>query len=91
MPPAELETVVRTHPKVLDCAVIGVPDPISGEAPKAFLVLQPGQKVDSQEILEYVNSKVADFKKLKDAQIIDEIPKNPAGKILRRDLKAKYC
>ncbi|XP_026332499.1 4-coumarate--CoA ligase 1-like isoform X2 [Hyposmocoma kahamanoa] len=91
VPPAELETVVRTHPKVLDCAVLGIPDPISGEAPKAFIVLQPGQNVDPKEILNYVNSKVADFKNLKDVQVIEEIPKNPAGKILRKNLKEKYC
>lgn len=71
--------------------MLGIPDSISGEAPKAFIVLQPGQKVDPKEILKYVNSKVADFKNLKDVQIIEEVPKNSAGKILRKTLKEKYC
>ncbi|KAI5646206.1 AMP-binding enzyme domain-containing protein [Phthorimaea operculella] len=89
--PAELETVVRTHSKVLDCGVVGIPDPITGEQPKAFVVIQPNQTVKSEEILEYVNSKVAAFKKLKEVQFVDAIPKNPAGKILRKELKEKYC
>lgn len=91
VPPAELETVVRTHAKVFDCAVLGIPDPVFGEAPKAFIVLKPGEKIDTKEILEYVNSKVAEFKRLTDVQVVDEIPKTPAGKILRKTLKEKYC
>lgn len=91
VPPAELETILRTHPKVLDCAVIGIPDPISGESPKAFIVTQQGQELKDKEILEYINSKVAAFKKVKEVQFIENIPKNPAGKILRKDLKKLYC
>lgn len=91
MPPAELENVLRTHPKVLDCAVIGVPNPITGEVPKAFIVSIPNQSIKSEEILEYVNSKVAPFKKVNEVQFIQEIPKNPAGKILRKKLKELYC
>ncbi|XP_034832838.1 uncharacterized protein [Maniola hyperantus] len=91
VPPAELEMILRTHPKILDCAVLGIPDPISGEVPKAFVVTQSGQTAKSEEILEYVNSKVVAFKRIKDVQFVDTIPKNAAGKILRKDLKAKYC
>ncbi|XP_075976989.1 uncharacterized protein LOC142977138 [Anticarsia gemmatalis] len=91
VPPAELETVLRLHPKVLDCAVLGIPDPISGETPKAFVVLQPGQTLEEKEVLEHVNSKVASFKKVKEVQFVKEIPKNAAGKILRKDLKKLFC
>ncbi|KAG6459998.1 hypothetical protein O3G_MSEX011710 [Manduca sexta] len=91
VPPAELETVLRTHPKILDCAVLGIPDPISGEVPKAFVVLQGGQEIDPMEILEFVNKQVAVFKNIKEVQFVDSIPKSPAGKILRKDLKQKYC
>ncbi|XP_045773972.1 4-coumarate--CoA ligase 1-like isoform X1 [Maniola jurtina] len=91
VPPAELEMILRTHPKILDCAVLGIPDPITGEVPKAFVVTQSGQTAKSEEILEYVNSKVVAFKRIKDVQFVDAIPKNAAGKILRKDLKAKYC
>ncbi|KAJ2951630.1 hypothetical protein O0L34_g13788 [Tuta absoluta] len=89
--PAELETIVRTHSKVLDCGVIGIPDAKTGEQPKALVVIQPNQTVKPEEILEYVNSKVAAYKKLKQVQFVDAIPKNAAGKILRKELKAKYC
>ncbi|XP_048483308.1 4-coumarate--CoA ligase 1 [Plutella xylostella] len=91
VPPAELEAIIRTHPKVMDCAVVGTKDPITGEAPKAFLVVKPNQTVSEEEIKEYVNSKVIDFKKVKEVQFVDAIPKSAAGKILRKDLKAKYC
>lgn len=91
VPPAELETVIRTHSKVLDCAVLGIPDPVTGEVPKAFIVPQQGQTLDADELLEYVNSKVAVFKKIKEVQFVEEIPKNSAGKILRKQLKEKYC
>ncbi|CAH0686109.1 unnamed protein product [Spodoptera exigua] len=91
VPPAELEMVLRTHPKILDCAVLGIPDPISGEVPKAFVVPQPGQTLKEEEILEHVNTKVTIFKKIKQVQFVNEIPKNPAGKILRKQLKEMYC
>ncbi|XP_052749617.1 uncharacterized protein LOC113512676 [Galleria mellonella] len=91
VPPAELETVIRTHPKVADCAVLGVKDPATGEAPKAFFVPQPGQSLTPEELMAFVNSKVTSYKQIKQAQIVDEIPKNPGGKILKRVLKEKYC
>lgn len=91
VPPAELETIIRTHPKVLDCAVLGIPDPISGEVPKAFVVPQPNQTLKPEEFLDFVNSKVAPFKKIREVQCVDEIPKSPAGKVLRKVLKEKYC
>lgn len=91
MPPAELETVLRTHPKVLDCAVLGIPDPISGECPKAFIVTQQGVNLPEKEILDYVNNKVTVYKKIKEVQFVKEIPKNPAGKILRKEIKKLYC
>ncbi|XP_063385012.1 uncharacterized protein LOC134671166 isoform X2 [Cydia fagiglandana] len=89
--PAELEAIIRTNPKIADCAVLGIPDPVTGEVPKAFIVTQPNQTISPEELKEYVNSKLVSFKHVKEVQSIDAIPKNPAGKILRKDLKAKYC
>ncbi|KPJ20581.1 4-coumarate--CoA ligase-like 5 [Papilio xuthus] len=89
VPPAELETILRTHPKIMDCAVIGVPDHMTGEAPKAFVVAQ--KDITTDEIKQYVNNQLVAFKHIKEVQFVDEIPKNPAGKVLRKDLKAKYC
>ncbi|XP_053608886.1 uncharacterized protein LOC128674410 [Plodia interpunctella] len=88
--PAELETLIRLHPKIADCAVLGVPDQISGEVPKAFIVPFPGQEVKAEEVMEFVNGKVTSFKKIKHAQIVNEIPKTAAGKVLKRVLKEKY-
>ncbi|XP_053608884.1 uncharacterized protein pdgy isoform X2 [Plodia interpunctella] len=91
VPPAELEGVLRDHPAVNDAAVIGVPHPHNGEAPKAFVVLKPGQKADTQNICAFVNERVAPYKNIKDVVFLDSIPKSSAGKILRKDLKAQYC
>ncbi|CAG4959624.1 unnamed protein product [Parnassius apollo] len=91
VPPAEIETILRTHPKIMDCAVVGIPDPITGEAPKAFVVPQKGATLQPGEVSQYVNDKVAAFKNIKEVQFVEEIPKNPAGKIMRRTLKEKYC
>ncbi|XP_068629293.1 uncharacterized protein [Battus philenor] len=91
VPPAELETILRTHPKILDCAVVGIPDSITGEAPKAFVVKQKGATLQQDEVSQFVNDKVVSFKNIKEVQFVDEIPKNPAGKILRKVLKEKYC
>ncbi|CAL1533739.1 unnamed protein product, partial [Lymnaea stagnalis] len=89
--PAELEALLLGHPGVQDVAVIGVPDESSGELPKAFVVKKPGSKVTEQEIIKFVEERVSPIKRLRGGvQIVDEIPKTPSGKILRRDLKAKY-
>lgn len=91
MPPAELESLFREHPSVIDAAVVGVAHPTKGEKPKAFIVLKPGQKCTEKELSDYVNHKVAAYKHVDDIQFIDVLPKSSAGKILRRVLKEKYC
>ena len=80
--PAELEALLIAHPAVADAAVIGVSDERAGEVPKAFVVLK--HKATSAEIMEYVSSRVAPHKKLHGIEFIDQIPRSPAGKILRR-------
>ncbi|CAG9583382.1 unnamed protein product [Danaus chrysippus] len=91
VPPAELEALLRDHPAVFDAAVIGVPHPTKGESPKAFVALRPGVNVDTKELCHFVSDKVASYKRLDDVVILDSIPRSAAGKILRKDLKAKYC
>lgn len=91
VPPAELEEILRSHEKILDAAIIGIPDDISGEVPKACVVLRPGAKATAQEILDFVAKRVAYYKKLEGGvDFIDLIPRNMTGKILRRELKARY-
>ena len=82
--PAELEAVLLSHPKVADAAVVGSPDEEAGELPKAFVVAK-GEPT-AEEILAFVAERVAPHKKVRKVEFVEEIPKSPSGKILRRDL-----
>ncbi|MGY1495827.1 AMP-binding protein [Streptomyces sp. QTS52] len=83
--PAELEAVLLTHPDITDAAVIAMPHPTGGEAPKAFVVTE--RTIDAQDLLDWVAARVAPYKRIRAVEFIDAIPKSPAGKILRRRLK----
>jgi acyl-CoA synthetase (AMP-forming)/AMP-acid ligase II len=84
VPPAELEALLIGHPAVADSAVIGVPDEEAGELPKAFVVA--GAEVSDEELLSYVAERVAPQKRIRLIERVDEIPRSPSGKILRRVL-----
>jgi long-chain acyl-CoA synthetase len=85
--PRELEDVLYEHPAVKLCAVIGKPDPMAGEIPKAFVVLKEGAKATPEELMKFVNEKVAPYKAIRELEIVSELPLSAAGKILRRVLK----
>jgi acyl-CoA synthetase (AMP-forming)/AMP-acid ligase II len=87
--PAVLEAVLLTHPKIADAAVIGVLDEDGQEIPKAFVVIQAGEELTDDEVMQYVTSKVAPHEKVRRVEFIELIPKSTAGKILRKDLRAK--
>jgi acyl-CoA synthetase (AMP-forming)/AMP-acid ligase II len=87
--PAVLEAVLLTHPKIADAAVIGVLDDDGQEIPKAFVVIQAGEDLSEGEVMEFVTAKVAPHEKVRRVEFIDLIPKSTAGKILRKDLRAK--
>ena len=90
VPPAELEALLLTHDKIADAAVIGVKDADGEEIPKAFVVTQAsGADLTEDEVMEFVASKVAPHKKVRVVEFIDVIPKSAAGKILRKDLRAR--
>jgi acyl-CoA synthetase (AMP-forming)/AMP-acid ligase II len=83
--PAELEGLLRGHPSVADVAVIGVPDQTAGEVPKAFIVARGA--VTADELIPWVAERVAPHKRIRAVELVDEIPKLPSGKILRRVLR----
>ncbi|CAL1687970.1 unnamed protein product [Lasius platythorax] len=84
--PTELEEVIRGHDKIQDVAVIGVEHDKYGEIPKAFVVPKSGVKINENEVKEYVAGRVAKFKHLGYVQVVESIPKNASGKILRKEL-----
>jgi acyl-CoA synthetase (AMP-forming)/AMP-acid ligase II len=83
--PAELETLLLSHPSIVDAAVIPSPDEMAGEVPKAFVVLK--KDATAEEIMNFVAGRVAPYKRIQRVEFVSEIPKSPAGKILRRVLK----
>jgi acyl-CoA synthetase (AMP-forming)/AMP-acid ligase II len=85
--PAELEAVLGRHPAVRDAAVIGAPDRVNGEVPKAFVVTQGD--VTADELMAFVAAEVAPYKKIRQVEFVREIPRSVSGKILRRLLKAR--
>ena len=87
--PAELEALLVTHDKIADAAVIPLPDEEAGEIPKAFVVPREGESISEEEVMEFVNSRVSTYKQVRQCEIVDEIPKSPSGKILRRLLVDK--
>lgn len=89
VPPAELEALLLTHPKIADAAVVAYPDEDAGEIPKAFVVLQAEQELSEQDVIDYISDRVAPHKKVRKVEFIDVIPKSSSGKILRKDLRAR--
>ena len=87
--PREVEEVLYQHPKVLECAVIGVPDEYRGETVKAFIVLKPGETATAEEIIEFCRKHLAAYKVPKLIEFMDELPKSAVGKVLRRILRER--
>ena len=85
--PREIEDVLYEHQAVKLCAVIGKPDPMVGEIPKAFIVLKDGAKATETEIMAFVKDKVASYKAVREVEFRKELPISSAGKILRRMLQ----
>nr|WP_239062618.1 AMP-binding protein [Streptomyces sp. SID13031] len=88
VPPAELEAVLLTDTRIADAAVIGVQSE-GNEVPKAFVVRMPGIELTEADVIEYVAERVAPYKKVRQVEFIDAVPKAASGKILRRELRAR--
>ena len=88
--PAEVESGIYGHPDVLEVAVIGVPDAKWGEAVKAVCVPKPGHTIDPDSVIAWARERVAGFKVPKSVDVIEALPRNPSGKILRRQLREPY-
>jgi long-chain acyl-CoA synthetase len=87
--PREVEEVLYTRPEVQECAVIGLPDPEWGERVMAYIIPQPGKAIDKDELKSFMKTRLAPFKVPKEFHAVSELPKSPAGKILKRELRAQ--
>lgn len=88
--PAEIEQELRQHPAVYDCAVIGVPNEEWGEEVKAVVQLRPGQPATEEEIQGFLAERLASYKRPRSVDFVDELPYNPSGKLLKKELRRRY-
>jgi len=88
--PREVEEVLYEHPAVLEAAVIGVPDPYWVERVHAVVVTRKGMSTTAEELITFCKKRIAGYKAPKDIEFVDSLPKNAAGKILKRELREKY-
>jgi fatty-acyl-CoA synthase len=85
--PAEVEDVIATHPQVSEVAVVGVPDEDFGQRLKAYVVPRPGATLDAETIRAHVRANLARFKVPRDVELVDTLPRNATGKLMKRELK----
>ena len=86
--PADIETVIARHPGVVDVAVIGVKSRRWGESPLAVVT---GERLDCDELVRWTNERVGKQQRIAAATVIDELPRNPNGKVLKRELRQRFA
>jgi acyl-coenzyme A synthetase/AMP-(fatty) acid ligase len=89
--PAEVESVLHGHPAVLDCAVFGIDDDRAGEVPVAAVQLDPARPVAEGELQDLVARSLATYKHLRHLVVVDQVPRLPSGKVLRRTLRDEWA
>lgn len=87
--PREVEEVLLQHPSLSEVGVVGIADPVTGEAVKAFIVLKQGQSISQQELIDYARERMAVYKAPRYVEFINALPRNPAGKVLKRELRER--
>ena len=88
--PIDVENALGQHPAVHECAVFGVPDDKWGESVKALIVPAAGTTLDPADVVAWARTRIAAYKIPKSVEFIDALPRNPSGKVLRRELRAPY-
>jgi acyl-CoA synthetase (AMP-forming)/AMP-acid ligase II len=88
--PVEVENAIAKHDAVADVAVIGIPDDKFGEALLAFVVLKPGSSLELDELVAFCRDRIAGYKIPRRLEIIEQLPRNPSGKILKKILREPY-
>ena len=86
---SEVERVLYEHEAVLEAAVVGRPDERWGEVPVAFVVVRPGSSATTEELITHCSGQLAKFKVPKAVTFLDALPRNPSGKVLKRDLRVQ--
>jgi HIP---CoA ligase len=87
--PAEIENMLSDHPAISQVAIVGVPDERMGEVGYAFVVLRPGQQIDAGELTKWSRERMANFKVPRHVEVIDTLPLNASGKVLKYELRQR--